>query len=338
MFARRGPPPCCRLVALVLALGLLAGATYLYVLWRYGWRLVSSMPGSPVRDFRLAPRHGLLLCTIEKAANSALCDLACSLERTGAHARWWDRLAAQVRTPDGFELGCTWNTANAATLGLSDADVWRAFRHGTAAGQSNWTSAVFVRDPLERFLSGYISKCTDGHDPDRYICRRVFGRTDAPFASAVATMGRAAAAGADLPRGAPEDHFRLQSSFCGGAVGRGEFDRTYVLERTTSHATVGELLRAVGVAEPEAVPAYAYHFPRAGEALHQTYANGEHMTDAHSAARRAEYYGDGPEAAELVRTLLRFYAPDYAALPLQVPAWAVAKSGEEFVRSLGLKI
>ena len=86
--------------------------------------------------------------------------------------------------------------------------MWRAFNHESG---EDWTSAVFVRDPLERFLSGYISKCTDNHDPDRYICARVFGARDASFARAVAVMGAAADAGVE-PEG------QLSHARSGGAM------------------------------------------------------------------------------------------------------------------------
>lgn len=53
--------------------------------------------------------------------------------------------------------------------------MWRVFSHAQRPDELPWTSAVFVRDPLERFLSGWFSKCTPGHDLDREVCTALFG-------------------------------------------------------------------------------------------------------------------------------------------------------------------
>merc|ERR1719473_958849 len=92
--------------------------------------------------------------------------------------------------------------------GMSTNEVYRALGgadHVRAADTGAWTSAVFVRDPLERFLSGWLSKCTDGHDLDREVCTQMFGAPDASFARAVEVIG---AMEGDLPGGLAQDHFR----------------------------------------------------------------------------------------------------------------------------------
>ena len=341
---RRIPVLALLFVASIIA----ATFAYAVAVWRCGYCFVPSMPGSPVRDFRMVPSLGLMVCTIEKNANTALSDLLCSLSRTGTMPHGLHELAAsQLRTPEDFEYGCSWNSNNAASLSMSEAAVWRAFGHAMPVHRAaahwpaqNWTSAVFVRDPLERFLSGYISKCTDGHDPDRHVCTATFGSRNASFEHAVSVMGTIALRGpdADLPSGAAEDHFRRQSSFCDGAVGRGEFDRYYVLRRETSRDDIRDLLHSVGVASPtEATPAFDYHFPPPGVTLHATYRAGSHTTQSASAAKRARFYGSGAEARALVRTLLRYFAPDYRNMPmLPLPEWAVDPAGEDLIRSLQL--
>jgi hypothetical protein len=49
--------------------------------------------------------------------------------------------------------------------GVSLSAAYAALRHE----EPGWVSAVFVRDPLERFLSGWLSKCTNDHDLDREV-------------------------------------------------------------------------------------------------------------------------------------------------------------------------
>ena len=336
-----------RRVALwLLALFALALALWLLVLWRYSFWFTAAQPRSTVRDFRISPAQRLLFCSIEKNANTAFSDLLCSLARAGESSThppsWWRRLAAQFRTTHDFELGCTWLSASPLNVGMSDEQVWSAFRHeprdesssSEMRGAANWTSAVFLRDPLERFLSGYISKCTPGHDPDRYICDWIFGSPNASFAHAVAVMESAAATGLDLPAGTAGDHFRRQSSFCNGTVGTGRFDLYYLLTRETSRRDTIDMLRHVGVENPsEASPSFDHHFPLPGERLHAPMQGGDHTTQAAS-GMRSVYYNH----PALVRGLLRYYAPDYKNSPavLTVPRWAVEMVGRPFVRDLGL--
>ena len=81
----------------------------------------------------------------------------------------------------------------AGPFGSSDSDG------STAAARrlgGSWTTAVFFRDPIERFLSAYTSKCLAGHDADSKLhCYHHFGGaracnpTRAFFALAMITMG-----------------------------------------------------------------------------------------------------------------------------------------------------
>ena len=108
------------------------------------------------------PSHKLNLCRIEKVMNTVLADVFCSLNKQHSHDRSsWSRIRRhRIGNTMDFEAGCDWNTANG---------------RGTGNG---WKSYIFYRDPLTRFLSAFLSKCTDGHDPDwdrDNICRPIFG-------------------------------------------------------------------------------------------------------------------------------------------------------------------
>jgi hypothetical protein len=287
------------------------------------------MQSSSVNFFRVVPDRKLLFCDISKNANQAFSDLLCSLMRASEQPEWKRRLASQLRTWDDFEQGCTWISTNPASVGLTEDDTWAAFDHQLPG----WTSAVFVRDPLDRFLSGYRSKCEPGHDPDRHVCGYVFGANDASFEEAVRVIN---ATDGDLKSGTAEDHFRLQSAFCHGAVGEGRFDVYYLLDRTTSRRDVADMLKRVGVDDPSAASAaFNYHFPSqpppppsgklpvpatggqpqdphlptAGtEAAAETtsapkhiYGGGEHVTNSGGVSARTKYYSNPALVAAVLR-------------------------------------
>jgi hypothetical protein len=90
-------------------------------------------------------------------------------------------------------------------LGLTMNDVKRILLDKT------WYKAVFFREPLSRFLSGYNSKCTPGHDADRSHCVREFGSENASFDIAMWKIGNHFGNGQHI-----DEHWELQSRFCGG--------------------------------------------------------------------------------------------------------------------------
>ena len=343
-------------LVLLLAVLLLHPSSPLFLSFTWQWqtyvdaRFFSHVQttGDQWSKLRIVPSHRLLFCAIEKNANTAFEDLLCSLSHAD-RPQWMRWTAAHWRTWADFELDCRWASTYPLNQGYSMPQAIAAFKHVTPG----WTSAVFLRDPLERFLSGWLSKCTPGHDLDREVCTKLFGSPNASFAHAAATIG---ALSGDVPDGVAEDHFRLQSAFCGGAIARGEFDLVYVLDRATSRDNVADMLRHVGITQPtKATSAFNYHFrappssappaaeepPAAAEGVlgvlpPLTDAHGgnfEHTTNAHS--RRALYYSD----PVVVRAVLRHYAPDYRTLPkIRVPSWVVDVVGADYVRSLGLDV
>ena len=332
-------PSACRRALVALATVALVASALLVAspspIWSYLTWLADTykstftpMPPSPYSHFRAVASHRLLFCVIDKNANSAFSDVLCSLARADddeSSGWWWRWLVTHRRTWADFELGCSWSSTYFAYQGLSERRLRAAFAHDAA--ESGWRSFVFVRDPLERFLSGYLSKCTPGHDLDHEICEAVFGGFNVSFEEAVAVVNATGAA-ADFAPGLAGNHFRRQSSFCDGAVGRGEFDTTYVLSRATSRRDVADMLTRVGVPRPlgGAVPAFDYHFPPTAAREQQQGGSFAHSTRAGGRVRR--YFTD----PALVRVLLRHYALDYRQLPLPVPEWAVELVGEDFVR------
>ena len=346
------------LVCLLVSLPLLAlvtpprGYGFVYFTWLFDtMRNKASAPlPADTGHFRVVPGRRLIFCLIDKNANTAFADVLCSISRE-ARSSWRRWIETHWRTWADFELGCRWTSTSLLAQGMNSTELWSAFWHR----RPGWTSAVFVRDPLERFLSAYLSKCTRGRDPDFEVCQQVFGHKYVSFAHAVQVL----TAVDDLPPGWANDHFRLQSRFCNGTVGQAAaFDHTYVLDRATSRAAVEDLLERVGVARSDlatVAPAVDYHFPQrpppggtpswAGEGAAGAAGRGG-AADANGAEE-----GGGAEEGEAplqpkrqhrphppggsfvhathadarlasyfsdpahVRALLSHYAPDYRALP-----------------------
>jgi hypothetical protein len=194
----------------------------------------------------IVPSRKLALCKIEKVAGTVLSDLFCSLNKQhGSH----DQPNRTLR--DGgwadFEVDCDWFTASARDMAgyavTGDAFVQRMEREG------GWATVAFYRDPLARFLSAFLSKCTDGHDGSwdrQHICLPIFGSTSPTFAHAAQLVSQR---GYAMPDGLAGDHWRLQADFCAGFHG---FDLVFALSRDTLRDNVAAMLRAVGYADPTA--------------------------------------------------------------------------------------
>ena len=166
------------------------------------------------------------------------------------------------------------------------------------------------------------------------VCTKVFGSPDASLAHAVAVIN---ATVGDVGPGLAEDHFRLQSAFCRGAVGSQGFDRYYLLDSATSRANVADMLSAVGITKPaESTAAFDYHFKQlTASKSADVGVDGPlfaHATGAHTLVE--QYFSD----PALVKAVLHHYAVDYRNLAqvLRVPPWAAEAVGEAYLRQLGL--
>jgi len=291
-------------------------------------------PPGPISHFLAAPTERLLFCWIEKVACQAFNDLMCSINKgpNASHERTTELTAtgtkckgAEGSCGDSWEVDCNWGTmgyASAQSVGMSRSDVRDALRN------DEWTSAVFLRDPLDRFLSAWLSKCVAGHDDDGpRLCAIVFGEPRASFDAAVRVMN--ASVYKPWPEGHAEDHWRRQSEFCDGSLFAdpyGLYEFVEVLDKGTSHEAVGRMLSLAGI-DPDSQPAYNAHFP--ATANHAAAESHEHATNAE--AKRAKYW-----SPEQVRSILRYYQKDYLTFRLPAPAWTVDMVGCAFLRELRL--
>ena len=137
----------------------------------------------------------------------------------------------------------------------------------------------------------------------------------------------------DLHKGHAADHWRRQSLACGGSLLDPEASpNIYVLDKSTSHATVGSMLRTIGV-DPATQPAYRFHYPP--QMLPSAGAMGSKQPhhETFSDQLRDDYW-----TPELARRVLEYYAVDYKAFDLPVPRWAADMVGIKFVHSQQLRL
>ena len=140
------------------------------------------------------PQLKVLLCAVGKSGCSSLTDIICSINKN----RPTDKPRMRVGP---WELGCGYNVAHPSRLGINKTSY------------RSWSRIAFVRDPLERLLSGYLSKCGGADPGGPQICSDVFGGPNVTFAAAAA---KAAAGDVGWMRQHAWSHFQRQYEFCGG--------------------------------------------------------------------------------------------------------------------------
>ena len=108
-----------------------------------------------------------------------------------------------------------------------------------------WTKAVFYRDPKERFLSAYNSKCVTGHDGDgKDHCQQSFGLFNVGFEEVLHKMETE-----DGRKTAQKNvHFREAGDFCGGLTNTIQYyDFVEELNKETAPMKVQNILEKIGV-------------------------------------------------------------------------------------------
>lgn len=103
----------------------------------------------------VVPRHNLVLCFIDKAACAASNAVALKLQQPDAHFDLSHGISAGI-----------WHKNEYKKHGMRLNDLREAMQNNT------WVKAVFFRNPVDRFLSAYNSKCLPGHDYDRWAIVR----------------------------------------------------------------------------------------------------------------------------------------------------------------------
>ena len=212
--------------------------------------------------------------TLEKGVDV----LTCGIEKNGITLL--TRIIAEVMGRK-FE----WFPANPSTVGLS----LEAFKDRLGDASNSWRKLVVYRDPMERFLSAYRSKCllADGDRDGRKHCHDLFRLND----SQISVLNVASR----LPQyGHHNPHWATQTSFCGGTVGS-------MWTSYTHHVSFNNLS---GIADAFKGRVPPKTFERIRIEL-QPAAPGKHITDA-----KAHVQAD-LGSAEVRRLLYDFYSDDY---------------------------
>lgn len=219
------------------------------------------------------------MCWIDNVRDVAFVDLFCSLSKHHPPDAEPPRGLLRGQPAFDFEAGCDFGTVTPAAVGMAGS------RLEAALGDVAWTRAVFFRDPLDRFLSAYLSFCHDAIqvsepdpddpdsaagsssdlDPDSW-CYHVFGEDFPLFEDVVAKLR--SRDGQDFPDSdSAHNQWRRQSSFCGGVGAHSlkspaeSYDVVAQLERDSAPQMVGAMLQRVGI-EPANEPGFRYHFLR----------------------------------------------------------------------------
>ena len=204
--------------------------------------------------------------------------ITCGIEKNGITLL--NRILAKVMG-GRFE----WFPANPSTVGLS----LEAFKDRLGDASSSWRKLVVYRDPMERFLSAYRSKCllADGDRDGRKHCHDLFRLND----SQISVLNVASR----LPQyGHHNPHWATQTSFCGGTVGS-------MWTSYTHHVSFNNLSGIADAFKGRVPPAT---FERIRIELKPA-APGKHITDA-----KAHVQADlGSPAVR--RLLYDFYSDDY---------------------------
>ena len=123
----------------------------------------------------------------------------------------------------------------AGVPGGNPVQIWNNIFHN-----KSWHKALFYREPLERFLSGYLDKCIKEQKHGTY-CVNVFGSRNATFDEAVRVL-------IHQDPNKLDGHFHSQVDFCGGLKHTlPSFDTVERLDPLTSRASVGNMLKKANI-------------------------------------------------------------------------------------------
>ena len=172
-------------------------------------------------------------------------------------------------------------------------DFYSAIMHN-----SSWHKAVFYREPLERFLSGYLDKCSK---LIRVYCISVFGSKDATFDDAVRSL-------ITQDPDKINEHFHSQVDFCGGLKDTLPlFDTVEILEPETSRDKAAMMLQRANVTPPN----FDKIFPG------KIRTKDGHQT--HASKKIERYYNN----TQHVGIVVNFFYEDYVLLDIPLPDFAV---------------
>ena len=254
------------------------------------------------------------------------------LQKSSDSLPWW--LETQLSDMEhegvqGFWHNQTFGHIEMCTIEKIGTSQWRAiFKRLNKPSAGNAASSdqpkarfVFLRDPLERFLSGYLDKCESYHQKEKH-CEplQLFG----PDAGNIYTRKEFTHKQkfeeyvAAMP-GKWDLHFFPQAFYCNGLYRQissydfiGKMDRNF-------YNDLHRLLETSPFSEnTQFVQEVSNHFK-----LSATVNTVNTGTETHAYDRVNEFY-----SPETVRRVMEYYAIDYDVFNLSVPSWAKTMLGK----------
>jgi len=247
--------------------------------------------------FIVVPEHKLLFCYMEKVGCTNFNNLF--------------RFLRERYDPSQAEMG-PWQRNNPVERGVAKLKLKDLLI------DKSWHKAIFYREPMERFVSAFRSKCEgadgkEGHDH----CKHMFGNENVSFDEAVSQIRKFDANHGDdiAAEKALDEHFRQQTDFCGGlAATLRYYDTVEELDRDTAHVKVAKLLETIGV-KAETVPHFNQLFPPLGD---ESWERKGHNTNSGDELR--EYFPE--DNPNLALALMHHYRRDYETFGITPPEWA----------------
>ena len=162
--------------------------------------------------FLVVPEHNLLFCWMEVRPRGAAPPRSPAPQKVGCSAfndlfrSLRERYDPKMSSAKAYGANSAWK------FGWTTHDIEAALHNRT------WHKAVFYREPLERFVSAFKSKCVKGADKDgKKICGSEFAGGRPTFSAAVRHfVSMDASKASDSQNVNP--HWKRQTRFCGGLV------------------------------------------------------------------------------------------------------------------------
>ena len=180
----------------------------------------------------------------------------------------------------------------------------------------SWHKAVFYRDPVDRFVSAYLSKCVPNKGYSKKgsrHCDDTFGNHSVTFGHAVEVIGQVDAVG--------NAHWLQQHQFCGGLKKYlSVYDTVELLEPESVNSKVKDMLGRANIPQTRDLNAAVdQYFPQLPfESGHSDWRRGS-FTNASAKAR--ELFPDSAIGAERLATVVRHYIEDYRIFNMTITLW-----------------
>ena len=233
-------------------------------------------------DFAVLPPYKLMFCRVHKAGTTGLNHIIAAL------------------VPPPYPENQEWTVHQATDYGLDAWNLTHILR------DPSWYKVVMYREPLERFLSAYRSKC-EGYDRDR-TCDRVFHHQVPTFGGAI----RRIVLREDF---SGDSHFAPQAETCNLRKTLPYFTEKFILDPATSHEKMRAVFQHAHVELNEAMNGLlnTYFAPAGSEG------DPQHNTHSSEVEALLKYYNHDC----YIRLMVDHYEEDYALFNIPIPEWAL---------------